>query len=145
MLTKKGQYAIYALVKLGKNYNKGPVLISEIAESEKIPKKFLETILVELKRAGFVNSKMGKGGGYYLLNGPENINLADVVRLFDGAIALLPCATFRFYEPCTHCKDEAACGVRFFIKEIRDETVNMLKNITLDKIIEKEEFLRKNN
>jgi len=141
MLTKKAQYAIYALVNLAKEYEKGPVLIKDIAEKENLPKKFLENILLELKRNGFVSSKMGKGGGYYLLKTPDSINLADVVRLFDGAIALLPCATFKFYEPCNQCKDEAKCSVRFFIKEIRDETVNMLKNITLSAIIEKENLL----
>jgi len=143
MLTKKAQYAIYALKYLTREYEKGPVITQEISESEKIPKKFLENILLDLKRNGFVGSKMGKGGGYYLLKDPDSINLADVVRLFDGAIALISCATFRYYEPCTQCKDEARCSVKFFIKEIRDETVNMLKNITLRKLIEKEDELLK--
>lgn len=145
MLSKKAQYAIYALTHLARCYNQGPVLINDISKAEKIPKKFLELILLELKKNGFVSSKMGKGGGYYLINSPENINLADIVRLFDGAIALLPCATFRYYEPCKHCKDEAQCAIRFFIKQVRDETVNLLKNITLDKIVNKEKELFKEN
>lgn len=141
MLSKKALYAIYALTYLAKYYQKGPVLIQEISKSEKIPKKFLEQILNDLKKNGFCSSKMGRGGGYYLHNPPDKINLAEIVRLFDGAIALLPCATYKYYEPCKHCKDENKCAVRFYIKTIRDETVNLLKNITLDKIIKKEEEL----
>jgi Rrf2 family protein len=141
MLSKKAQYSIYALIYLAKEYNKGPVLISEIAENERIPKKFLESILLDLRNNGIVNSKKGRGGGYYLLKRPEEVNLADVIRLFDGALALLPCVTFRYYEECNHCKDENTCGLRSYIKEVRDETVNVLKKATLANIIEREKEL----
>jgi Rrf2 family protein len=141
MLSKKTQYSLYALLHLAKQYGMGPVLISEIAEKEKIPRKFLENILLELKNNGFVGSKKGKGGGYYLIKNPEQINLADIIRLFDGAIALLPCAAYKYYQPCSHCRDEEKCGLRSVIKEIRDETVNMMKSKTLAGILEKEKLL----
>jgi len=132
------------MVKLAKEYNKGPVLISSISETELIPKKFLESILLELKRNGFVNSKKGKGGGYYLIKSPDQINLADMLRLFEGAIALLPCAAYKYYESCGHCKDEQTCGIRSVIKEIRDETVRMMKGFSLADIINRENDLLKN-
>jgi Rrf2 family protein len=143
MLSKKTRYSFLALVHLAKEYQKGPVLISTIAESELIPKKFLEAILLDLRRNGFVNSKKGKGGGYYLLKSPDQINLADVVRIFEGAIALLPCAAYKYYEPCGHCKDENTCGIRSIIKDLRDETVAFLKSYSLMDIINRENELLK--
>ena len=143
MLSKKSRYSILALVRLARDYQTGPVLISDISESEKIPKKFLEAILLELKNMGILNSKKGKGGGYYLIKKPEEVYLADVIRNFDGAIALLPCATYKYYEPCENCKDEKTCGIRNVVKEIRDETVKILKNTSLLEIIRREENLKK--
>lgn len=142
MLSKKTQYAIYALVRLAREYEKDAVGIASIAEQEKIPRKFLENILLELKSTGFVSSKKGKGGGYYLIKSPSEINLADVIRYFDGAIALLPCASYKYYEACRHCKDENICGVRNIIKEVRDETVKILKNRTLEDVIKIENTLK---
>ena len=145
MLSKKTQYSILALVKLAKEYNSGPVLIGKISESERIPKKFLESILLELKRSGFLGSKKGKGGGYFLIREPGAINLADIIRLFDGAIAMVPCVTYRYYQPCTHCKDELTCGIRSVIRDVRDETVNLLKSISLADILQREDNLIKNS
>ena len=142
MLSKKTQYAIHALTHLAREYQKGPVLINTISERGNIPKKFLESILLELKNTGVLGSKKGKGGGYYLLKAPEEVNLADVIRQFEGAIALLPCVTFRYYEPCPHCKDEATCGLRSIIKDLRDEMVNILKKSSLRDILEREEWLK---
>ncbi len=135
MLSKKAKYALNALLYLAKQQDKGPILISEIAESENIPKKFLETILLDLRNAGILNSKKGRGGGYYLLRSPEEVNMADVIRLFDGALALLPCVTHKYYERCEECKDEKTCGIRRVIKEVRDQTVNILKNYSLADIV----------
>jgi Rrf2 family protein len=143
MLSKKAQYSILALVKLAKEYKNGPVLISSISQSEKIPKKFLETILFDLKQLGILASKKGKGGGYFLIKEPEEINLADIIRHIDGAIALIPCVTYKYYQPCQHCKDEMTCGIRSIVKDIRDETVNILKKISLTDIISREEQLLK--
>src|SRR6478736_5953717 len=100
MITKKAKYALNALVYLAKEYNKGPVLISQIAESEHIPQKFLELILLDLKSIGILGSKKGKGGGYYLIKSPDSVNVADILRHFDGPIALLPCVSEKYYERC---------------------------------------------
>lgn len=144
MLSKKAQYALYALVYLARERDKGPVLIRDIAESEKLPRKFLESILLEMRTLGILASKKGKGGGYQLRRAPEEVNMAEIIRHFDGAIALLPCATFRYYEQCDHCKNEQTCAIKSYIKEIRDETVRMMKNITLKDILDREQWLFEN-
>jgi Rrf2 family protein len=141
MLSKKSKYAIHALVYLATKQDAGPVLISEISEHQHIPKKFLEAILLDLRNAGILNSKKGKGGGYYLIKPASEVNLADVVRLFEGAIALLPCVTHRYYEPCAECEDEAKCGIRDVFMDIRNETVNILKQSTLQDILQREKKL----
>ncbi len=141
MISRKTKYAINALVHLTKRKNEGPILISEIAESEHIPQKFLESILLDLRKAGFLASKKGKGGGYYLLKDPKEINLADVMRLFDGPIALLPCVSYTYYERCEECKDEETCGQRDVFMEVRNRTVQMLKKATLTEIIKREKKL----
>ncbi len=141
MLLKKTQYALYALLNLARNYKKGPVLISIIAEEEKLPKKFLEAILADLKTQGLVNSKKGKGGGYYLIVPPEKIDIASIIRSFDGALGLLPCATINYYESCSQCKDENKCALRSVLRELRDQTDHFLKNISLLDLIEKEKSL----
>ncbi|MCB9174905.1 MAG: Rrf2 family transcriptional regulator [Flavobacteriales bacterium] len=138
MISKKTKYAINALVYLAKRKNEGPILISEIAEQEKIPRKFLEAILLDLKNAGILASKKGKGGGYYLLKSTKEVNMADVMRLFDGPIALLPCVTHKYYERCEECKDEESCGIRLAFLEVRNQTVELLKKATLEQIIKKE-------
>lgn len=139
MLSKKAKYALNALVYLARNNEKGPILISEISEEQHIPKKFLESILLDLRNAGILSSKKGRGGGYYLLKSPEEVNMADVIRMFDGALALLPCVTYKYYERCEECKDEETCGIRRVIKEVRDQTVNILKNNSLADIIRREQ------
>lgn len=141
MLSKKTKYAINALVYLGRRYEKGPILIAQIAEAQHIPQKFLESILLDLRNAGILSSKKGKGGGYYLIKPPEEVNMADVMRLFDGAIAFLPCVTYKYYERCEECRDEATCGIRDVFREVRDATVEILKGATLSEIISREEQL----
>lgn len=143
MLSKKTKYAINALVYLAKHRNEQPVSVSRIAEAQNIPLKFLESILTELKNARILNSTKGKFGGYTLNGSPEEINMAKVIRLFDGAIALLPCATHEFYDRCEECTDEATCGIRQVAMEIRNETVKRLKSATLSDIIKREKKLRK--
>ncbi|HNV95816.1 MAG TPA: Rrf2 family transcriptional regulator [Bacteroidales bacterium] len=138
MLTKKAQYALYALRYLAFKKDKGPVLIKEIVEAEFLPQKFIEAILVDLKNAGFVNSKKGKNGGYYLIKEPKDINFADIIRIFDGAIALLPCATYKYYEKCTKCNNDDDCGLRNVVKEIRDKTVAIMKELTLQDVIDRD-------
>jgi Rrf2 family protein len=141
MLSKKCKYAIHALVHMAKE-PKEKFLIKDISEECNIPKKFLEAILLDLKRAGVLGSKQGKGGGYFLRREPGDVNLAEVVRMFDGAIAAVPCATYKFYERCAECVDEEVCSVRDAFLQVRNATVEMLKGNTLDDLVRKEQKLR---
>ncbi|MEP6682057.1 MAG: Rrf2 family transcriptional regulator [Parafilimonas sp.] len=144
MLSRKTKYAINALVYLARESKNGePVQISRIAESENIPRKFLEAILLELRHAGMLNSRKGKTGGYYLQQTPAEINIADVMRLFDGPIALLPCVAYKYYERCEECVDEVTCGIRSVFSDVRSETVRALKRATLAEIIKRSEALKK--
>ncbi len=143
MLSKKSKYAIIALIYLAKRYGDGPIMIGRIAEDENIPKKFLEGILYELKNSGIVNSHRGRSGGYYLIKKPQEVYLAQIMRLFDGPIALIPCVTYQYYEPCPECKDEKTCSIRHVFKEVRDATVEILKKATLAEMIRIEEKLIK--
>lgn len=140
MLSKKCKYAIHALVHMAKTPEE-KFLIKDISEECNIPKKFLEAILLDLKRAGILGSRQGKGGGYFLRRKPVEVNLAEVVRLFDGAIAAVPCATFKFYEPCDECEDEETCAVRHAFLAVRNATVEMLKADTLDVLVKRENKL----
>ena len=141
MLSKKSKYAIIALIHLAKRYGQGPVIIGEIASKENIPKKFLEAILYELKTSGILNSKRGKSGGYYLIKKPDEVHLAQIMRLFDGPIAFIACVTYVYYEPCEECKDERTCPIRKVFKDVRDETVKILKKATLAELIRIEKDL----
>src|SRR5690349_17823596 len=140
MLSKKCKYAIHALVHMASK-PEDKFLIKEISEACHIPRKFLEAILLELNRAGVLGSKQGKGGGYFLRRKPSEVDLAEVVRLFDGAIALVPCATYKYYERCEECKDEVVCSVRHAFLSIRNETVEMLKKNTLEDLVKTERKL----
>ena len=135
MLTQKTRYSLLAMARLAKEFGKGTLMINEIAESEHIPKRFLESILLELKNNGFLGSKLGKNGGYYLMKDPKLINLLDIVRLFEGSIAMMPCTSEKYYQPCEHCKDETTCNIRNVFKEIRDYTYNKLKETALSELI----------
>lgn len=135
MLSKKCKYAIHALVYLAERYDQGPVHIQDIAEDQRIPKKFLEAILLELKNAKILSSKKGKGGGYYMYRKPEDVNLIEIIRLMDGAIAMLPCVSLNYYEPCEECVNEHLCGIRDAFIGVRDETLRVLSEHTLDRIV----------
>jgi Rrf2 family protein len=145
MISKKTKYALNALVHLAKRRDEGPVLISQIAGTENIPQKFLEAILLDMRNAGFLRSKKGKGGGYYMHKDPEEINIADIMRLFDGPIALLPCVTHQYYEKCEECVDETTCGIRDVFAELRNETVKLLKASTVAEIIRREKKLKESH
>ncbi|KYG75214.1 MULTISPECIES: Rrf2 family transcriptional regulator [Roseivirga] len=134
MLSKKTQYAFHALTYLAENKDKGPVLISEISQERQISLKFLENILLELKKAGVLGSKKGKGGGYYLIKPPEEVKLAKVIRMLDGPIALLPCVSLNYYEKCENCQEEI-CGLNHVMAEVRDNTLKVLENKTLADVL----------
>jgi len=131
MLSKKTKYGLKALTYMAKKESKSPVLISEIAEQENISKKFLEIILLQLKNSGFLGSKKGKGGGYYLIRDPEKITVASLIRVLEGPIAMLPCVSLNFYEKCDDCKNEEACSLSRLMIEVRDSTLKVLENKTL--------------
>ncbi len=116
-------------------------VIKDISEACRIPKKFLEAILLELKRAGILASRAGRDGGYTMRQSPSEVNLAEIVRLFDGAIAAVPCATYKFYESCDECVDEETCAVRDAFLMVRNETVELLKSKTLEALVSKEKTL----
>jgi len=130
MLSKRSQYALRALGYLTERYKSGPVLISEISKKKKIPLKFLENILLELKKIGVLSSKKGKGGGYFLNKDPKNVRVADVIRQVNGPIAMLPCVSLYFYERCKDC-DEKQCALHDMMIDVRDATLNILEKRTL--------------
>ena len=131
MITHKSKYALKALIVLTEEFEQGPVLISEISQREKIPRKFLELILLELKNQGLLGSKKGKGGGYFLARSPDSINVGDVLRALDGPLALTPCVSQSGYRRCEECIDEHTCGVRLVMKEVRDATAKILDSASL--------------
>lgn len=130
MLSKKTQYGLKALGYLAAHYGKGPILISEISTRKKIPVKFLESILLQLKTAGILESKKGKGGGYFLATSPKKIMLATVIRIIGGPIAMLPCVSLNFYEKCLDC-DERTCGLNRVMASARDATLKVLEKKTV--------------
>jgi Rrf2 family protein len=131
MLSNKTQYAFRALTYLVDKYDQGPVLISDIARKKRIPLKFLENILLELKKAGILESKKGKGGGYYIKQDPSKTSIAAVVRIVNGPIAMLPCVSLYFYQRCKNC-DEKNCGLHDVMEKVRDATLNILEKRTLE-------------
>ena len=139
MISKKTKYALKALTGLAaaNSHSGAPVLTSRLAEGQRIPRKFLEQILLELKRDGFVKSKMGKKGGYFLAKPAEKIKLGSVIRLFEGPLAPLPCLSKSSYERCEECADEAHCGLRLVFREVHENTLNILDNTSLQDMADK--------
>lgn len=135
MLSKKTQYGLKALGYLAAKYGEGPVLISEIAKKKKIPIKFLESILLQLKNKGILESKKGKGGGYYLAQSPKKTTLAVAIRIVDGPIAMIPCVSKNFYEKCKDC-NEATCGLFKTMIWTRDATLKILEKKTIYDLID---------
>jgi Rrf2 family protein len=131
VLSKKSKYGLKALLVLGQEAGRGPVLVSDIAQREAIPQKFLEAILLELKRHGIVESKKGKGGGYFLRRRPADITFGEVIRVLDGPLAAVSCVSQTAYMSCAECVDEETCGVRLAMKEVRDATARILDHRTL--------------
>lgn len=138
MLSKKTKYGLKALIYLAKKYeSKAPVLISKLAEDEKIPKKFLELILLDLKNAGILQSKMGKGGGYFLGKPPAQVTFGQAVRVLEGPLALTPCVSQMSYEKCVECIDEQLCEIKLVMKNTRDAMAKILDGISLQESISK--------
>ncbi len=133
MLSKKAKYALKALFALAQDNVNGQksMLIAEIARQERIPKKFLEAILLDLKNDGILYSKRGKTGGYALRKTPDQISVGQVIRVIDGPLALIPCASQTAYVPCDECIDVETCAIRLTMRKVRDATASILDNTTL--------------
>ena len=133
MLSKKAKYALKALFALAQDNVNGQksMLIAEIARQERIPKKFLEAILLDLKNDGILYSKRGKTGGYALRKTPDQISVGQVIRVIDGPLALIPCASQSAYVPCEECMDVESCAIRLTMRKVRDATASILDNTTL--------------
>ncbi len=137
MISKKTKYGLHALIYLARHYNSGPVLIADLAKEERIPKKFLEAILLDLKKQGILESKQGKGGGYSLSRNPKDIKMGQVVRILDGPLAPVACVSQTAYRKCDECRDESCCGIHIVMKEVRDAIANILDNTSLEDVIQK--------
>jgi Rrf2 family protein len=131
MLSHKSKYALKAMMVLAKEYGQGPILIADIAQREGIPRKFLELILLELRNRGILQSKKGKGGGYFLGRPPQQVSLGEILRDIDGPLAPIACVSHTAYVRCQDCRDERTCGVRMAMQEVRDATAKILDSTTL--------------
>ena len=131
MLSRKSKYGLKALLLLANNAGDQPVLIADLAARDAMPRKFLEAILLDLKRHGLVESRKGKGGGYFLRRRPDSITVGEVIRILEGPLALVPCVSRTAYMKCVECVDERTCGVRLAMKDVRDATARILDHLTL--------------
>jgi len=135
MLSKKTKYGLKALSYLALQKDRQPVPIADIAKHENISQKFLESILLTLRKTGILGSKKGKGGGYYLIKEPKEILMTDVMRILEGPIAMVPCVSLNFYEKCEDCPHESTCSVHKLMLQVRDSTLEIYRNNTLADII----------
>ena len=143
-LSKRGEYGLRAMIILAHAYNESPdamVQIKEISEQDKIPAKYLEQILLALKNAGMLQSRMGIGGGYYLARQPGEINLGQIIRVLDGPLAPIRCVSQMAYEPCG-CPDERTCGLRMVMGDVRNAIADILENTTLADVIKRVDMAR---
>ena len=131
MLSQRTRYSIRALQHLARHYGEGPIQLAEIARAQNIPAKFLTVILSELSRAGLVATMRGRDGGYWLALAPVDIRYGDILRLTDGSLALVPCASRFAHQPCKNCLPEEECELRRIMLKVRDETAAILDRLTL--------------
>jgi len=131
MLSKKTKYGLKALAFLANQKDRKPIAIAQIAAHENISQKFLESILLTLRRTGYLGSKKGKGGGYYLIKDPSEIPMTTVMRVLEGPIAMVSCVSLNFYEKCDDCPDEQSCSVHKLMLKVRDSALEVYRNTTL--------------
>jgi len=131
MLSQKTRYALRSLLYLAGRGGENPVQLIEIAESQQVPRKYLELIMADLKKAGMVESQRGPGGGYRLARPANDISFGDVIRTLDGPIALVHCASVNFYKRCDDCHDEATCAIRKVLAVVRADSARILDNTSL--------------
>lgn len=131
MISKKTKYGLKALSYLGRKPPGQPVQISEIAKAKNISHKFLEAILLELRKQGLLGSKKGKGGGYYLMKPASEITIASVYRILEGPIAWLPCVSLNYYEKCNDCEAEESCELNQMFVQVRDNILEIVEHKTI--------------
>ncbi len=131
MISQKTRYALRALLYLVEQGRGAPVQLASIAESQQVPRKYLELIMLDLKRAGIVTSVRGPSGGYRLARTPAEISFGEVIRVLDGPIALVPCASVNFYSKCGDCHDEESCAIRRVLAVVRDTSAQILDSTSL--------------
>jgi len=135
MLSNKAKYGLKAMLYLADRPEPGPVGILEIAQDQNIPKKFLDAILLELRRNGLVHSRKGRGGGYVLSRPPAEISVGRIIRVLDGPLAPIGCASKTAYRPCADCADIKACQTRRLMQQVRDAMAGILDNTTLAEML----------
>ena len=131
MLAQKTRYALRSLLYLVEQSAGAPVQLARIAETQRIPPKYLELIMLDLKKAGLVRSTRGPRGGYVLARDPQEISFGEIVRILEGPIALVPCASVNFYAPCGDCHDEETCAIRRAFSLLREQSAALLEGISL--------------
>lgn len=137
MISKKTKYAFLALINLASQPDGQPILIADLAQDENIPKKFLEFILLSLRKGGILQSRIGKGGGYSLALPPNKITVGTVIRILEGDLAPVPCLSKTSYAHCEECRDEATCGIRLVMDDVNKTLSSVLDSLTLADMIER--------
>ncbi len=135
MLSRKTKYGLEAILHLARHAGQGHILISELARAERIPKKFLEAILLELKKKGLLDSKKGKGGGYFLRRPPGEIMMGEVIRILEGPLAPVSCVSRTAYRKCDDCQHDDVCGIRIVMKDVRDAMAKILDHTSLADVV----------
>ena len=141
-LSKRTQYCLRALYALARHHGGGPMLIEQLSQDEGIPKKFLEQILLAMKATGILSSKKGKGGGYFLVRPPQEVTVGSIIRMIEGPLAPLPCASETRFRKCDECLDVETCGTRIVMREVRDAIAEILDHTTLAEVCRKEDQAR---
>jgi Rrf2 family protein len=131
MLAQKTRYALRSLLYLVEEGQGAPVQLARIAETQRVPPKYLELIMLDLKKGGLVKSTRGPKGGYVLARSPNEISFGEIVRVMEGPIALVPCASVNFYAPCGDCHDEESCAIRRAFAMLREQSASLLEGISL--------------
>lgn len=142
MLSSRTKYAIHSLIFLAHRYGQGLVAIRDISEAERIPRKFLEAILADLKGDGILSSRPGPNGGYMLRVAPEKLTLGRIVRILEGPLALTPCVSVNNYDTCIDCRSEKECSLKLVMKKVRDATAEILDALTLQELASNETLLK---
>lgn len=132
MLAQKTRYAMRSLLYLVEEGQGAPVQLARIAETQRVPPKYLELIMLTLKKAGLVRSTRGPRGGYVLARSPTDISFGEIVRVMEGPIALVSCASVNFYEPCGDCHNEETCAIRRAFAMLREQSAALLEGISLE-------------